>query len=239
MCRPMRSPRRCGRSSTSPEQSEPRRGSITKTQRDETDRVRAIFDEFAPKYDRVMDWADRILFSGGREWLTAQASGEVLEIGVGTGRSLPLFSPSVRLTAIDISPRMLDGAKHRAAALGLTVDLRVGDAQAIEFPDNSFDTILVGLTVCSIPDDRRALAEARRVLRPGGRIALLEHVRSPNTWVRAVQRFLNPLAVRLQGDHLLREPLDLLEAEGLVVEDLRRSRWGIVERVVARKRSPS
>lgn len=212
---------------------------MTKTQPDETDRVRAIFDEFAPRYDRVMDWADRILFVGGREWLAAQASGEVLEIGVGTGRSLPLFSPNIRVTGIDISPRMLDRAKHRAAALRLTVDLRVGDAQALEFPDNSFDTVLFGLTLCSIPDDRRAVAEARRVLRPGGCVALLEHVRSTNTFVRGGQRLLDPLAVRFQGDHLLREPADLLEAEGLVVEDLRRSRWGIVERVIARKRTPS
>lgn len=212
---------------------------MTKTQLDETDRVRAIFDEFAPRYDRIMDWGDRILFSGGREWLAAQASGEVLEVGVGTGRSLPLFPASVRLTGIDISPRMLDRARHRAAASSLTVDLRVGDAQALTFTDDSFDTVLFGLALCSIPDDRRAIAEARRVLRPGGRVALLEHVRSPNASIRGVQRLLDPLAVRFQGDHLLRDPADLLEAEGLVVEDLRRSRWGIVERAVARKPSPT
>ena len=212
---------------------------MTKTQRDETDRVRAIFDEFAPRYDRVMDWADRILFSGGREWLAAQASGEVLEIGVGTGRSLPFFPPSIRVTGVDISPRMLDRAKRRAAALRLTVDLRVGDAQALEFADDSFDTVLFGLTLCSIPDDRRGVAEARRVLRPDGCVAMLEHVGSPNALVRGIQRLLDPLAVRFQGDHLLREPADLLEAEGLEVEELRRSRWGIVERVVARNRSTS
>lgn len=84
---------------------------MTETQ-DETDRVRAIFDELAPRYDRVMTWADRILFGGGREWLAAQASGEVLEIGVGTGRNLPFFPPNIRVTGVDISPRMLDRAKH-------------------------------------------------------------------------------------------------------------------------------
>ena len=88
---------------------------MTKPQPDETNRVRAIFDELASRYDRIMDCADRILFRGGREWLATQASGEVLEVGVGTGRSIPLFPRSVRLTGIDISPRMLDRAKHRAA----------------------------------------------------------------------------------------------------------------------------
>jgi ubiquinone/menaquinone biosynthesis C-methylase UbiE len=212
---------------------------MTKTQLDETDRVRVIFDELAPKYDRIMNCADRILFRGGREWLARQASGDVLEVGVGTGRTIPLFPRSVRLTGIDISPRMLDSAKRRAATLGLDVDLRVDDAQALGFPSDSFDTVLFGLALCSIPDDHRAIAEAKRVLRPGGRVALLEHVRSAKSSVRAVQRLLDPLAVRFQGDHLLREPADLLEAEGLIVKDLRRSGWGVVERVVAYKRTPT
>jgi hypothetical protein len=79
--------------------------------------------------------------------------------------------------------------------------------------------------------------EARRVLRPGGRYVGLEHVRSPVLPVRAVQRVLDPVSVRFEGDHLMREPLEYLRAAGLEIEQLRRSKWGIVERVVAR-RSP-
>jgi ubiquinone/menaquinone biosynthesis C-methylase UbiE len=202
---------------------------------DETDRVRVMFDRSAPHYDHLMDLADRILFAGGREWLGGQVSGEVLEVGVGTGRSIPFFSTKVRLTGIDISPEMIDRARRRAVSLGRAVDLRVGDAQALAFPDDSFDAVVFSLAMCSIPNDRRAIAEAKRVLRPGGCVALLEHVRSPNAVVRVVQRMLDPLGVRFQGDHLLREPVDLLRAERLVVEDVHRSRWGIVERAVARK----
>ena len=88
-----------------------------------------------------------------------------------------------------------------------------------------------------MPDDREAIAEAARVLRPGGRL-LLEHVRSPAVPVQAVQRVLDPLVVRLGADHLLREPLDHLEDAGLEVERLERSKWGIVERVSARKPEP-
>jgi ubiquinone/menaquinone biosynthesis C-methylase UbiE len=140
----------------------------------------------------------------------------------------------VRLTAVELSPKMLEVAAGRARELGRGVDLRLGDAQALEFPDESFDTVVCTLSLCSIQDDRKAVAEATRVLRPGGRLLLLEHVRSPITPVRIVQRILEPL-MRLQDDTLLREPLDHLSREGLEVQTVDRSKWGIVERVAATK----
>jgi SAM-dependent methyltransferase len=79
------------------------------------------------------------------------------------------------------------------------------------------------------------VAEANRVLRPGGRFVALEHVRSPALPVRAVQRMLDPLSVRFQADHLVREPLEYLRAEGFELEHLERSKWGIVERTIAQK----
>jgi ubiquinone/menaquinone biosynthesis C-methylase UbiE len=131
----------------------------------ETERVRAIFDALAPNYDRVMDRVERILLGAGRDWLASQAAGDVLEVGVGTGRNLPYFSPDIRLTGIDISPAMIELARRRADELRRSAELRVGDAQALDFPDDSFDTVVFCYTLCSVPDDRRAMAEARRVLR--------------------------------------------------------------------------
>ena len=141
----------------------------------------------------------------------------------------------MRLTGVELSPAMLEIARARARELGREVDLLVGDAQALEFPDQSFDTVVCTLSLCTIPDDRAAVAEMRRVLRPGGRLLLLEHVRSPLLPVRLGQRLLDPLAVRFEADHLLREPLDPLRAEGFEVERLERSKLGIVERIAARK----
>src|SRR5437763_4941156 len=103
----------------------------------ETDRVRTIQDKNAPKYDRQMNFFDRVLFSGGREWACSQAEGEVLEIAVGTGRNLSHYPPEVKLTAIEFSPEMLAIARERAEQVGREVDLREGDAQTLEFADES------------------------------------------------------------------------------------------------------
>jgi ubiquinone/menaquinone biosynthesis C-methylase UbiE len=201
----------------------------------ESDRIRRIYDQEAPKYDRQMRFYDRALFAGGREWVCSQAQGDALEIAVGTGRNLRHYPEGVTLTGIEFSPAMLEIARETAADLSLTIDLRVGDAQALGFPDESFDTVVCTLALCTIPDDRAAVSEAKRVLRPGGRFLLLEHVRSPNAAVRLGQRLLDPLTVRFGGDHLLREPLDHLRAEGFEVQQQVRSKLGFVERIAAQK----
>jgi len=201
----------------------------------ETERVRRIYDESAGRYDRQIGFFERLLFGGGREWVCSRARGEVLEVAVGTGRNLPFYPKEVRLTGVELSPAMLEVARARAQELGVEADLRVGDAQALPFPDEAFDTVVMTLSLCTIPDDRQAVAEASRVLKTDGHLLLLEHVRSPVLPVRAVQRVLDPLFARFQADHLLREPLDHLQDASLEVERLERSKWGIVERVSARK----
>jgi ubiquinone/menaquinone biosynthesis C-methylase UbiE len=208
---------------------------VSEQTKQETERVRGVQDKQAPRYDRQMNFFDRVLFAGGREWACSRAEGQVLEIAVGTGRNLPHHRDDIELTGIELSPEMLAIAQQRAKELGREADLRIGDAQDLEFPDASFDSVVCTLALCTIPDDRAAVAEAYRVLRPGGRLLLLEHVRSPAAPVRLVQRMLEPLTIRFEADHLTREPLDHLAAEGFEVEELERSKWGIVERIAARK----
>jgi ubiquinone/menaquinone biosynthesis C-methylase UbiE len=205
----------------------------------ETERTRRIYEKTAGRYDRQIKFFERVLFGGGREWACSQAEGETLEIAFGTGRNLRFYPDGVRLSGIELSPRMVDLALERQTRYGHDADLRVGDAQSLDFEDDHFDTVVSTLTLCTIPDPRLAVAEAFRVLRPGGRFVLLEHVRSPSRPVRAVQRALDPLAVRFEADHLLREPLDYLGETGFEIEDVRRLKWGIVERVRARKPTAS
>ena len=215
------------------------RWAMKETTLTETERVRRIQDKEAPRYDRQMGFYDRILFAGGRDWACSRVNGEVLELALGTGRNLPHYPADVRLTAIELSQQMLEIARKRAEQLTRDVDLRIGDAQALEFDDHSFDTVIITFGLCTIPDDRAAMTEAHRILRPGGRLVLLEHVRSPSLPVRAAQRVLDPLSVRFAADHLMRDPLDYLGNIGFEIESVERLKWGIVERVVARKSAVS
>lgn len=201
----------------------------------ETERIRKIFDKQAPKYDQSMSRFERLLFAGNREWVAERTEGEVLDIAAGTARNLPFYPADVSVTGIELSPEMAALGRARAEELSREFEMVVGDATALPFPDESFATVVCTYGLCTIPDDAAAIREARRVLRPGGRILLAEHVRSPNPVIRTIQRALDPLAHRFGGDHLLREPLDHLEAEGFEIEELRRQKAGWVELVAARK----
>jgi ubiquinone/menaquinone biosynthesis C-methylase UbiE/predicted ester cyclase len=201
----------------------------------ETDRIRTIFDKQAPKYDKSMSGFERWLFAGNREWVGERVEGDVLDLAAGTARNLPYFPAGARLTGIELSPEMAALGRARADDLGREFEMVVGDATALPFPDESFDTVVCTYGLCTIPDDAAAVREAKRVLRPGGRILLAEHVRSPNSVLRTIQRIAEPFAHRFGGDHLLREPLEHLEAEGFEVEELKRQKAGWVELVSARK----
>jgi ubiquinone/menaquinone biosynthesis C-methylase UbiE len=130
---------------------------------------------------------------------------------------------------------MLAIARTRAREAGRDVRLREADAQALPFADASFDTVVCTLSLCAIPDDRAAIAEMRRVLRPGGRLLLLDHVGSSRRVVRAVQRLLETVTVRLAGEHFTRRPLPLATEAGFVIEESGRFKAGTVERLVAVK----
>lgn len=201
----------------------------------EDERVTRFWERYAPRYDRGMRLYDRFLFTGGRSWACSQVAGDVLEVAVGTGLNLPYYPPGTRLTGIDASPAMLAIARRRAAELGIQAQLREADAQALPFPDASFDAVVCTLSLCCIPADEAAISEMHRVLRPGGRLVLLDHVASSNPVVHAGQRLLEQLTLRTTGEYQTRRPLPLVAAAGFAIESQECLRAGIVERVTAVK----
>jgi ubiquinone/menaquinone biosynthesis C-methylase UbiE len=199
------------------------------------DRLRAKWDKYAPRYDRDIGFFERVQFGGGREWVCSQATGDVLEVAVGTGLNLTFYPDGVRLTGLDFSPAMLAQALARAAAVGREIDLREGDAQALPFPDASFDTVVCTLGLCGFPDERAAITEMHRVLRPGGKLLLLDHVGSHHRLIHFGQWLLEKLTVRMLGDYQTRRPLPLVEQAGFLVQRQERLKAGTVERVAATK----
>lgn len=200
-----------------------------------TVKVRRMWDRLAPRYDRAMRFAERWWFTGGRDWVCSRATGDVLEVAVGTGLNLAHYPSGLRITAIDLSPQMLAVARRRARELGVEVSLREGDAQALPFDDESFDTVVCTLALCGVPDDRAAIAEMKRVLRPQGRLLLLDHVGSSWWPIWAVQRLAELVSVRTAEEHLTRRPLPLLVKVGFEIVESQRLRAGTVERILARR----
>jgi ubiquinone/menaquinone biosynthesis C-methylase UbiE len=198
------------------------------------DRLRRQWDRRSAGYDKWMDRAER-LFGDTRAWVCEQATGEVLEVAVGTGLNLGLYPEQTTVTGIDLSPAMLDRARKRAAELGREVDLRVGDAQRLEFENASFDTVVCTFGLCAVPDDRGVVDEMVRVLRPGGLLLLADHVVSTSAPIRAFQSLLELYSVRVENEHFRRRPIEHVMAAGLAILRHDRFRKGIVERLAARK----
>lgn len=199
-------------------------------------RRRRAWDKQSARYDKQIGWWERRLFGlGHRAWACERARGDVLEVAIGTGLNIPFYDPDVDLTGVDLSTRMLEAARQRAADLDRDVDLREGDAHNLDFDDESFDTVVCTFSLCNIPDPRLALTEMRRVLRPGGRLVLVDHIRSSVVPIHWLQKAIEIVSVRIDGDYMTRRPADAVEQLGYDIVERDRFRWGIVERLVAKR----
>jgi phosphatidylethanolamine/phosphatidyl-N-methylethanolamine N-methyltransferase len=160
--------------------------------------VEQAYDRWAPIYDLVFGG----VFSKGRDaaiQATNKIGGRVLEVGVGTGISLPLYSPNLRIFGTDISEAMLKKAKQRVAEAHLKniEGLAVMDAEKLEFPDNSFDVVMAQYVVTAVPNPEAALDEFARVVRPGGELIILTRVSADDGMRRVIERTLQPVVTRL------------------------------------------
>jgi ubiquinone/menaquinone biosynthesis C-methylase UbiE len=207
----------------------------TRTGETPADRQKRVWDKSAPGYDKQIAIFETIWFGGGREWVGERAQGRVLEVAIGTGRNLPHYPPGAVVTGIELSPAMLAIARQRAAGLGRDVELREGDAEYLPAEDASFDTVVCALSLCTIPGPAAAISEMQRVLVPGGRLLLLDHIGSSWPPVRAAQWLLEQVTIRAAGEHFTRRQLPLVRAAGFQVVETERLKAGTVERIHAVK----
>lgn len=196
----------------------------------ETEKIRRRYNRTAVYYD----WMDHMLSPALRKKVLSHVRGQVLEIGVGTGANLPYYPDDCHVTGIDFSPGMLARARKKAEKAGLSVDLLEMDAQNMQFPDDSFDTVVATCVFCSVPDPVKGLKEARRVCKKDGLIILLEHVRSENHIIGKLMDILNPVSLYLVGSNINRRTLENIELAGIKEKQIEDYHGKIVKFVIAK-----
>jgi ubiquinone/menaquinone biosynthesis C-methylase UbiE len=198
--------------------------------------IQQKYNRFAPWYDLAQGIPELLGLRKLRRELLQRASGEILEIAVGTGKNLDYYRDRSQIIALDLSPRMLDIARKRAYKLHINASFLLMDAERLAFPDRSFDTVVDSLSLCTFPDPLIALEEMARVCRSEGRILLLEHGRSDREWLGRFQDRNADKHAKQLGCRWNREPLDLVRQAGLNVISARRTFLGIFHMIEA---SPS
>lgn len=198
-------------------------------------RQREAWARGAGDYDARTAWLERRYLGATRPWVAGRAAGAVLEVGIGTGANVPHYPDGVTLTGVDPSDAMLAVARTKADALGRQLTLRPAEAQALPFRSGAFDAVVCTFVLCGVPDVRAALTEMLRVLVPGGRLLLADHVASSAAPVRWAQRALEVVTAPSHGEYWTRRPLLDLHALDVPVVASERRHVGVIELVDARK----
>ena len=193
------------------------------------------WDRQAWLYDLLVGGMERMMgFARGRAQVFERgAQGRVLEVGAGTGKNLAYYPAGACVVATDLSPGMLARAVEKAGDRRGAVHFAVSDVEDLAFKGGTFDVIAASFVFCTVPDPVRGLREVRRVLRDGGRMILLEHIR-PRGFLGRLFDLLDPIAHRIIGPHINRQTLDNIREAGLVVVEERDVFSDWVKVIVAR-----
>lgn len=190
---------------------------------------------FTKIYDPFLAWGERAGMAALRRSVLAEASGDVLEIGAGTGLNLPAYPAAVTaLTLAEPEPSMVERLRSAGAASPLAPTVVAAGAESLPFPDASFDTVVSTLVLCTVDDVDRSLAEIRRVLRPGGTLLLIEHVRADSASLAGWQdRLHRPWLAFGYGCNCNRDTRESLAQTGFTVDGLTPARWRRMPVIVA------
>ena len=197
--------------------------------------VQSAYNEIADQYEKKI-WFDQHILGVARlrKNLLAKATGKILEVACGTGLNIPLFPTGSDITAVDLSSNMLEVARANAIKHNLNVNLAVMDAEHLEFPDGSFDTVISTLSTCTFPNPLKALDEIKRVCRLDGLILLLEHGHSNLPWLA---KFQDRNEYQHYQDHAgcrwNQDSLDLVQSAGIKVLKSKRNILGMFHSIEA------
>lgn len=199
--------------------------------------IKAKYDAMSRRYNLAEMPCEFLLsIKNLRRQLLQGATGKVLEIAVGTGKNLAHYSKNCEITAVDMSTGMLGIARKHAEEMGRNIVFQIMDAEALGFPDRSFDTVVSSLSLCTFPNPIAAVREMARVCQPKGRILLLEHGRSDHEWLgRWMDRRADKHARRV-GCRWNRQPLDIVQQAGLTPIKVKRTFLGIMYQIEAKPR---
>lgn len=193
------------------------------------------YDGIAGQYEK-RTWFDQHILGVARlkKKLLSKAHGKILDVACGTGQNIPFLAADSEITAVELSPRMLDVARGNAAKHDFNVHFAVMDAEDLEFPDGTFDTVVSTLSTCTFPNPVKALQEMKRVCRPNGLILLLEHGHSSVPWLARYQdRHEYQHYENHAGCRWNQEPLELIQLAGIKVVKSRRNILGIFQSIEA------
>jgi ubiquinone/menaquinone biosynthesis C-methylase UbiE len=197
--------------------------------------TRAKWDSLAGSFD-IMSRGDDRRFAGDKRRLFSRIKGRTLLVAAGTGNDFKFFPPGHELVAIDISPKMLERARLKLGEYQGALELREMDVTALDFPDASFDTIATVCTFCSVPRPVAGLRELHRVVKPGGRILMFEHVRSRIGPLGILQDLMTPLT-RRNGPDLNRDTVGNVQRAGFRIVRVENAYLDIVRMIEAAKDS--
>lgn len=176
------------------------------------------YNRFARFYDGMEVIVEKRLFKKIRRNVISKLTGNILEIGVGTGKNLRYYNSNAKVTGIDLSPKMLEKAKEKIGFSNKNVTLLQMDAQQLKFKDNSFDYVIGSFVLCSIPDPVKALKEIKRVIKPKGKIIFIEHVLSKHKLIALWEHLHNPITSRLFGFNVNRDTKKNILSSGINIE---------------------
>lgn len=197
------------------------------------------YGRIAPVYDlleaipeqQYRSWRERFWREVAEE---ISPTARLLEVGVGTGKNIPFWPQADRITAIDFAPGMVKRARRRAEEEGREGEILEGDVQSLDFPTDAFDAAAATFVFCSVPDPQRGLSELARVVKPGGHIFLLEHVRATNPLLGTLMDLVNPIMRSLMGPNINRDTVGNVKTSVLQIESVEDlDRLGIFKRISA------